>query len=365
MSKFIKSKKFIGVVYSVLKNNDKSYYIVYKKDGKPQRVHIGKQSEGINELFCHQKRNEFINSLKFGDDTSIVRTKKKTITFDVIAQKFLSYNEIHSKDYKNHISRYNNHIKEFMGDKDISSIKQEDIQKLQKLKLKTLAPKTVNHIIQLIGTIYNYNINNKHIKIDNPVSSIKKLSINNERLRYLDINEIQELLAYVKDDEQLLLFVKMALQTGARANTLINIRKKDIDMKNKIVSLQDYKNNSFYKGFLQDDVMEILHKRVRTLKSNDLVLLYDTVATNLQTYISKKLLPILNILFNSELDKKDIQNRAVIHTLRHTFASHLAINGTPIFTVQKLMNHKDINMTLRYAKLAPDSGRDFVDKLYT
>ena len=25
------------------------------------------------------------------------------------------------------------------------------------------------------------------------------------------------------------------------------------------------------------------------------------------------------------------------------------------------MNHKDINMTLRYAKLAPDSGKDMID----
>lgn len=64
------------------------------------------------------------------------------------------------------------------------------------------------------------------------------------------------------------------------------------------------------------------------------------------------------------LESRDAQNRAVVHTLRHTFASHLAINGTPIFTIQKLMNHKDINMTLRYAKLAPDSGRDFVNDLY-
>jgi len=40
-----------------------------------------------------------------------------------------------------------------------------------------------------------------------------------------------------------------------------------------------------------------------------------------------------------------------------------AINGTPIFTIQKLLNHKDINMTLRYAKLAPNSGRDSIKGL--
>ncbi|WP_330848527.1 tyrosine-type recombinase/integrase [Aliarcobacter butzleri] len=56
-------------------------------------------------------------------------------------------------------------------------------------------------------------------------------------------------------------------------------------------------------------------------------------------------------------------DKIVFHSLRHTFASHLAINGTPIFTIQKLMNHKDIRMTLRYAKLSPDSRREAVINL--
>jgi len=68
--------------------------------------------------------------------------------------------------------------------------------------------------------------------------------------------------------------------------------------------------------------------------------------------IQNKLKKILDYLFNKELDKNDRKNRVVIHTLRHTFASYLAINGTPIYTIQKLMNHSDIKMTMRYAKLA-------------
>jgi hypothetical protein len=38
--------------------------------------------------------------------------------------------------------------------------------------------------------------------------------------------------------------------------------------------------------------------------------------------------------------------------------------GTPIYTLQKLMNHKKIKMTLRYAKLSPDSGREYVESLW-
>ena len=72
----------------------------------------------------------------------------------------------------------------------------------------------------------------------------------------------------------------------------------------------------------------------------------------------------LNMLFNENIANNDTKNKVVIHTLRHTFASLLAINGTPIFTIQKLLDHKDISDTLRYAKLAPDTGKEAVKNLF-
>ncbi len=72
----------------------------------------------------------------------------------------------------------------------------------------------------------------------------------------------------------------------------------------------------------------------------------------------------MNDLFNQGLNAEDRKDRVVVHTLRHTFASHLAINGTPIQIIQKLMDHSDISMTLKYAKLMPDTGRDEVENLY-
>ncbi len=52
-----------------------------------------------------------------------------------------------------------------------------------------------------------------------------------------------------------------------------------------------------------------------------------------------------------------------IHDLRHTFASRLVSKGVPIFDVSKLLGHKSITMTMRYAHLAPEAFESAIAKL--
>ena len=91
------------------------------------------------------------------------------------------------------------------------------------------------------------------------------------------------------------------------------------------------------------------------VSSNGTALNYQKIYIKLSAFFSS---------FNKGLAKEDRANRVVIHTLRHTFASHLAISGVSIQKIQKLMNHKDIKQTLKYAKLNQDSGRDYIEELY-
>jgi integrase len=51
------------------------------------------------------------------------------------------------------------------------------------------------------------------------------------------------------------------------------------------------------------------------------------------------------------------------HDLRHTFASWLAIAGVPIKTIQELLGHKNITMTMRYAHLSEKVKREAVNVL--
>ena len=51
------------------------------------------------------------------------------------------------------------------------------------------------------------------------------------------------------------------------------------------------------------------------------------------------------------------------HTLRHTAASHMVMNGVPLATVKEILRHKDYAMTLRYAHLSPDHKKSAVDTI--
>jgi site-specific recombinase XerD len=42
-----------------------------------------------------------------------------------------------------------------------------------------------------------------------------------------------------------------------------------------------------------------------------------------------------------------------VHTLRHTFCSHLAMRGAPARAIQELAGHQDLGTTQRYMHLSP------------
>ncbi|MCG3690345.1 tyrosine-type recombinase/integrase [Aliarcobacter butzleri] len=358
--------KFSGVFYRESITNDKldkTYYIRYKdKNNKDKEIKIGKYSEGFRENYCNQLRNEIITKQRIGEEPpAATRSKKKKIlSIETISENYFS--EKKEGGYKGtDESNYKNYILPYFKTLDFENISKNDIQifsnQLKKtkslIKKELISDKTINNILNFLKTLIKYAFKNDYIKNDFS-KYIQLLEIDNARERFLTKDEIKLLFDYSKDDETLYLLFKLALNTDARLATLLNIHKKDIDFTHDLLTLKDFKNNSTYKAFLTDDLKALLEKRVNSLKPNDKLFISNP---------ERRLRAKLDELFNKDIDDNDRKNKIVFHSLRHTFASHLAINGTPIFTIQKLMNHKDIRMTLRYAKLSPDSGREAVINL--
>lgn len=366
---FINSKKYGSSIQLYKKvNGDTSYYITYKDEyNKLKRLKIGDKSMGTTEAFCNQKRIEILNGIRLGEEAPILakRKRKIIITLNEIADIYFKQREAYVKDNTRSRQKYATKSRKKFGNENIYNITTDKILDYQiELKKQGLAPATVNDTINFLGTLFNVAIEENLFKERNPVKSkkIKKLKTDNQRERYLTKKEIQKLYLNL-ENETLKLFVELALSTGGRLETILNIKVKDVNIDNKMITLKDLKNDSSYRGFISSDLASYLDKHIEDLSINSFIIGGKNTKIPTRT-ISRHLKTVMDRLFNQGLDTKDSKNRAVIHTLRHTFASHLAINGTPIFTIQKLMNHRDINMTMRYTKLAPDSGRDFVEKLY-
>ena len=189
------------------------------------------------------------------------------------------------------------------------------------------------------------------------------MKISNARERFLNLEEVCQLLEEVQSNKTIHQFVRIALLTGARLESILHIQKKDIHLDQSRIVLNDFKSGTTYGGFIDEQLREELRVSLIGLKANDYYIGRASTVLSFRI-IQTSLKPILDKLFNVGLKKDDVKNRVVIHTLRHTFASQLAIKGVPIFNIQKLMNHSNIEMTMRYAKLAPDYGIDIIKDLY-
>lgn len=350
--KRIKTKQ-VGVYYQLLSSGDRSYFITYKNDDeKKVWKKIGNYSEGIRENYCKKIRDEIVVKLRNGEE---VVKKYKYISFNDIVAKYYSTRDSDSKNIKKEMSVVNLHLLPYFQSFNVNKIEEKDILEFKKTK-NHYSPKTLNNMLTILNAVFNYAHANNLIK-NNVARFIKKSKVDNSRERFLSTKEIKELYEELKNSPRLLLFCKLALNTGGRLNTILSIKKKDIDFSNSFINLKDYKNNSTYSAYLNDDLKKLLREKTLDMK------LEDKIFNCAESTLTKPLRKILNKLYNEDLDTKDAKNRVVIHTLRHTFASHLAINGTPIYTIQKLMNHKEISMTMRYAKLNDQVGREAVASL--
>ena len=387
----VKSKKLKGVYENVMADGDVSYSVMLRdRDGKMTRVYIGKKSEGVTPTLCHNKRQEMIVKLRLGEVPEPIKRKRKrkVTTLNDLALIYFTDKVATSKANLKQLQKYNiyvGHVEpekvsdDYKGAKlrtdAINGLGSAPIDRIDKARIRKFqqslidmgkAPKTVNGIIQLVTAIYNHAIKEKDMQIVNPCTGVKRIEVDDERERYLSPDEVRRLLDSVKDDEQLNLFTRLALSTGARVATIMHIQKKHVSLDSDTLILQDLKKRkrgSTYTGFIDDDLKALLIDYLPQLTPNSYLIGKGGEPKHPRT-VQRKLKKILDRLFNEGLDRRDTKNRVVVHTLRHTFASNLVKKGVPLYTVQRLLNHADIQQTQRYAKGAEEAGLDAVKNLY-
>jgi len=350
---------------------DICYYIAFKLDGKLTWEKIGWLSEGYSVKLAAEIRIERTRSIRFGQD--LPQQKKRALLFGALAKDYLKWSaENKTRAGIDDKSRYEKHIKSRFGETRMDRITPFDLERMKSEMQKAgVSPKTISHCLGLIRGMFNKANDWGKYTGPNPVKRVKMPTVQNARDRFLSIEEVKLLLKELKHDTRFKKEYKelkdpklhdialLSLHTGARASEIFNIKGQDVDFRNGLIALRDTKNTETRYAPMTADLREMLNRRKPENPEDYVFTDEDGERIKEVTNVFERVVKRLG--FNNGVT--DPRQKVVFHTLRHTFASWLAIQGTPLFTIAKLMGHKTISMSFRYAHLSPDHKKDAVNGL--
>lgn len=157
--------------------------------------------------------------------------------------------------------------------------------------------------------------------------------------------------------DHLLPLILLALNTGLRRGEMFNLKVGDVNLKERFLTVQGSGSKS---------------GKTRHIPLND------EAFSTLVTWINQEGLRRGDYLFISPITGRRFNNinkswRGLIqeakikhfrfHDIRHTFASKLVMRGVDLYTVKELLGHSSIEMTQRYAHLAPEHKAKAVELL--
>ncbi len=244
------------------------------------------------------------------------------------------------------------------GDTPLDQISPFDIEKfitqMKKKKSKRgrpYAPATIKHQIVLLTRLYSVAEKWGFYNGVNPCRKVKKPKLNNQVTEFLNDDELNSLLDVLGQwpNRMSAGFVSFCLHTGLRRGELFNLQWDDVDLTRQTMTLKNPKGKLDQTLPMSDKAVDILRNLP---KEFDTPWVFCGKAGKKRTDFKGPWLRIKKAA--------GLPDNFRLHGLRHHFASSLVSAGTDLYTVQKLLCHKDASMTMRYAHLADQTLRDAV-----
>lgn len=337
---------------------DICYDICYRLPGERKLIweKAGWLSEKITASIASSLRSERIKQSRVGN----LPTEVAKLTLNEVFERFRTeYLEVARKYPQDAVSMYNKRIGPAFGDSTLNEISPAMVDALKK-SMSYLAPQTIKHTLTLLGEIYNQARKWGLYEGDSPTRQVKIPQADNRRMRFLTKDEAQVLLAALKSRSfDLWCMSLLSLHSGMRAGEIFNLRWEHVNFSDRTITVMDGKGEQSRVLHMTDQIQNMLQKVAAMTSPTAGRLVFPKQGTE-NTPRTETGSGFQNIVRATGLNSgiTDRRNKVVFHSLRHTFASWLVQQGVPLYTVQKLMGHKTVIMTQRYAHLAPDQGRE-------
>jgi site-specific recombinase XerD len=326
-----------GVFQKVPGKNSPWWIRFVDAQGRFRREKAGTKTAAID--LYRKRKNQALEGKKLPE-----KLRRATVSFADIAKDALDYSKLNKLSYRNDLGRMETLLGWFR-EYPAESITAQDIER--RFEKEKWSPATVNRYRALLSLTYRLAIRNGKVK-ENPARLVRHRLEDNARIRFLSAEEETKLRTAITGAcSEHLSELELALNTGLRMGEQYGLRWQDVSLVRRTLTIPRSKNGATRHVPLNQAAVRALEGLQSRAKGSELVC---GGANTPRRW------------FDPAVKAAGLSG-FTWHCLRHTFASRLVMAGVDIRTVQELMGHKTIAMTVRYAHLAPKHTLAAVERL--
>jgi integrase len=245
---------------------------------------------------------------------------------------------------------------EIVGNKSLIDYSPRDFDLYKTFRQKYVKALTVNIELKTLRAFFNVAV--RWRLLDKSPFDIGFVPIPEKSPVYLTGQDFEKLLAVVKENwlKEIIVF---AVSTGLRRGELLNLKWNNVDMQRKLLYIESSPTFRTKAGKrrtipISDTAFLILQARQRK-ELSERVFTWD--GKNISgCFLSHK--------FKKYVRRANLSNPEVhFHSLRHSFASYLAQQGTSIYLIKDLLGHSNVETTQIYSHLQPETMHSEVNKI--
>ncbi len=321
----------------------KSYYAVFSINSKKKWIKLGKIGK--------KEANKLLKQLEltYTKEKLLLISVKPTYLYDYVAE-YLIYCKINKalSTHKREVT-ITSSIKSYFGNIPLDKIDNRGVEKYKSKKLSDgLQPVTINREL----TVLRFMLRKAHEwKYVVTMPAINDLKVPNKPVRFLSQEDIKRLLDC--STPWLRPMIIVLRNTGIRVGELLRLRLNDIDMDNKLILVRSTKTNNYRMIPINSELENILkwlslyhveprHFKVSLRKGKQFEYLF--------CHNDGSRVKCIRHSFNNACARAGI--KATVHILRHSFASHLVMNGVDLVSIKELLGHSNINTTMIYSHVS-------------
>ena len=347
-----------GFGVKITPKGKRAYLFKYRNLAKTQR----RSTLGYHgTMTCEQARKmaiEWAYEVSLGKDPAAKKQiQKESPTVSELCDRYMTqHSELHKKPNSIRVERLQieNQIKPKLGKLRVLSVTQNDIASLHHQLRDT--PVQANRVRSTLSKMFNLaekwglRPNNS-----NPVQNIDKYP-EKPRERFLSEEEVERLFHVLQEEEKFgiesihaIYLFRLLLLTGARVSEIRDAKWEWVNFEKKHIRLPDSKTgrrNIQLSPLALETLSNIPH-----IEGNPYIICGKSAGKPLVN--ARK--PWLRIRKKAEIDD------VTLHDLRHSYAAASVRAEIPMYYIQKLLGHKQLRTTERYAHLAENPIQEAAD----